>query len=41
VGVVTYHSQYANTLRVGSGLDWFWATFAKDRRNAKKMDLLN
>jgi hypothetical protein len=39
--LVTDNSQYANTLHAGSGLDWFWATYAKDCLNVKSTDLLN
>jgi hypothetical protein len=38
---VTYNSKHANTLDAGSGLDWFWYTYAKDKTNRKKTDLLN
>jgi len=38
---VTYNSDHANTLDAGSGLDWFWYTYAKDKTNRKKTDLLN
>ncbi len=40
-GLVTYNDTYANTLQAGSGLDWFWANFAKDKLNNKPTDLLN
>ena len=39
--VVTYNTSHANTIQVGSGLDWFWATYAKDKTNRKPNDLLN
>jgi hypothetical protein len=38
---VTYNTHHGNTLRAGSGLDWFWATDTKDNLNAKKTDLRN
>jgi Ca2+-binding RTX toxin-like protein len=38
---VTYNSSDANTLDAGTGLDWFWYTYAKDRTNRKARDLLN
>jgi Ca2+-binding RTX toxin-like protein len=38
---VTDNSQYANTLDAGSGLDWFWATYAQDQLNTKATDLRN
>jgi hypothetical protein len=38
---VTYNSSYANTLHAGSGLDWFWDTYAGDATNRKATDLLN
>jgi hypothetical protein len=38
---VTYNSTNANTLNAGSGLDWFWGTFALDSTNRKPTDLLN
>jgi hypothetical protein len=38
---VTYNSDHANTLDAGSGLDWFWYTYAKDKANHKPTDLLN
>jgi hypothetical protein len=38
---VTYNSSDANTLDAGSGLDWFWYTYAKDKTNRKVTDLLN
>jgi hypothetical protein len=31
----------ANTLKAGSGLDWFWETFAQDTTNRKATDMLN
>ncbi len=40
-GLVTYNDMYDNTLQAGSGLDWFWANFAKDKLNNKSNDLLN
>jgi hypothetical protein len=39
--LVTYNSSHANTLHAGSGLDWFWYTYAKDKTNRKPTDLLN
>jgi hypothetical protein len=41
LGAVTYNTQDANTLEAGSGIDWFWATFAQDKLNRKSTDLLN
>ena len=38
---VTYNSDHANTLHAGSGLDWFWYTYARDKTNRKPGDLLN
>ena len=38
---VTYNSSHANHLQTGSGLDWFWETYAKDSTNRKATDLLN
>jgi hypothetical protein len=38
---VTYNTSHANTLLAGSGLDWFWETYAKDTTNRKASDLLN
>ncbi len=38
---VTDKSEYGNTLHAGSGLDWFWATYAGDSLNAKSADLWN
>ena len=38
---VTDNSSHANTLDAGSGLDWFWYTYAKDSTNRKPTDLLN
>jgi hypothetical protein len=38
---VTYNSKHANTFDAGSGLDWFWYTYAKDTTNRKKTDLLD
>jgi hypothetical protein len=38
---VIYNPRYANTLDAGSGLDWFWYTYAKDSTNRKTTDLLN
>jgi Ca2+-binding RTX toxin-like protein len=40
LGAVTYNTQSANTLEAGSGLDWFWASYAKDKLNNKSTDLL-
>ncbi len=37
---VTYYSNTSTTLQAGSGLDWFWAQYAKDRLNKKASDLL-
>jgi hypothetical protein len=41
LGVVTYNATNANKLQAGSGLDWFWYTYAKDQSNRKATDLLN
>jgi Ca2+-binding RTX toxin-like protein len=38
---VTYNTSHANTLLAGSGLDWFWETYAKDTTDRKASDLLN
>jgi hypothetical protein len=38
---VTYNSSHSNSLKAGSGLDWFWCTFAKDSINRKATDLVN
>ncbi len=38
---VSYNSSHANYLAAGSGLDWFWYTFAQDQTNMKPTDLLN
>jgi hypothetical protein len=38
---VTDNSRYANVLLVGRGLDWFWATYARDVTNRKPTDILN
>jgi Ca2+-binding RTX toxin-like protein len=38
---VTYNTSHANTLRAGSGLDWFWETYSKDNTSRKPGDLLN
>jgi Ca2+-binding RTX toxin-like protein len=38
---VTDNTSYANTLDAGSGLGWFWYTYAKDSTNRKATDLLN
>ena len=38
---LTYNTSHANTLLAGSGLDWFWETYAKDTTNRKASDLLN
>ena len=38
---VTYNTSNANTLKAGSGLDWFWETYAADHTNRKAIDLLN
>jgi hypothetical protein len=40
-GAITYNKTNANTLLAGKGLDWFWATYAKDKINNKPGDLLN
>jgi hypothetical protein len=38
---VTDNSSHANTIQAGKGLDWFWATYTKDKTNRKSTDLLN
>ena len=38
---VTDNSSHTNTLSAGRGLDWFWATYGKDKINRKVGDLLN
>jgi hypothetical protein len=38
---VTDNSSHANTLQAGSGMDWFWETYAQDHTNRKVTDLLN
>ena len=38
---VTYNTSNSNTLDAGSGLDWFWETYAQDHTNRKATDLLN
>ncbi|HEX7447453.1 MAG TPA: hypothetical protein VF306_07900, partial [Pirellulales bacterium] len=38
---VTYNTTQANRLQAGTGRDWFWETYAKDRVNIKPGDLLN
>ena len=38
---VTDNRSHANKLTAGTGLDWFWATYAKDSINRKPTDLLN
>ena len=38
---VTDNTSHANRMTAGSGLDWFWATYAKDTLNKKSTDLLN
>jgi hypothetical protein len=38
---VTDNTSHANTLDAGSGLDWFWYTYALDSTNRKATDLLN
>jgi Ca2+-binding RTX toxin-like protein len=38
---VTYNDSNPNKLHAGSGLDWFWETFAGDHTNRKATDLLN
>ena len=30
-----------NTMKAGSGLDWFWCTYAKDSTNRKATDVLD
>jgi Ca2+-binding RTX toxin-like protein len=38
---VTENTKYANNIQAGSGLDWFWYTYAQDHTNRKSTDLLN
>ena len=38
---VTFNSSHANKLTAGTGLNWFWATYAKDVTNRKPSDILN
>ncbi|HWB11051.1 MAG TPA: Ig-like domain repeat protein [Pirellulales bacterium] len=38
---ITFNRSNADTLLAGKGLDWFWATYAKDFTNRKPTDLLN
>jgi Ca2+-binding RTX toxin-like protein len=38
---VTDNTAYANALKAGSGLDWFWYTYGRDSSNRKLTDLLN
>jgi Ca2+-binding RTX toxin-like protein len=38
---VSHDTQYANTLLVGSGFDWFWYTDARDHTDGKATGLLN
>jgi hypothetical protein len=38
---VTFNTSHANKFTAGKGLDWFWATYAKDSINRKPTDLLN
>jgi hypothetical protein len=40
-GAIIYNTTNGNTLHAGTGLDWFWATYAKDKINNKPGDLLN
>jgi hypothetical protein len=40
-GILTYNTKHANTLRAGSGLDWFWYTYVEDHTSRKATDLLN
>jgi hypothetical protein len=41
LGTVTCNSTNANALQAGSGLDWFFATYAQDTLNRQPTDLLN
>jgi Ca2+-binding RTX toxin-like protein len=41
LGTVTFNSTNVNTLLAGSGLDWCWATYAKDKLNIKPTDSHN
>jgi uncharacterized repeat protein (TIGR03803 family) len=38
---VTFNRSHANCLWAGGGLDWFWATYAKDSIDRKPTDPLN
>jgi hypothetical protein len=38
---VSYNTSHANFLAAGSGLDWFWFTFAQDQTTIKPTDLRN
>ena len=38
---VTDNTSHPNKLSAGKGIDWFWATYAKDAVNSKTGDLLN
>jgi Ca2+-binding RTX toxin-like protein len=38
---VDYNANYANTLTAGSGVDWFFYTYAKTTSNKKRTDFLN
>ncbi|HJT30955.1 MAG TPA: hypothetical protein VJ783_02730, partial [Pirellulales bacterium] len=38
---VNYNTTKANSLQAGTGHDWFWKNYAKDRVNSKPGDLLN
>jgi hypothetical protein len=38
---VTYNRTYANTLKAGSGLDWFWYLYGWDIINRKSTDVLD
>jgi hypothetical protein len=37
--LVTYNSSHANTLKAGSGLDWFWYTYSRNSTNCKASDV--
>jgi hypothetical protein len=39
--LVSYNTSNANYLAAGTGLDWFWDTFAQDTTTRKSTDLLN
>jgi hypothetical protein len=38
---MTYNRTYANTLKAGSGLDWFWCAYGRDTTSFKATDVLD